>query len=284
MSRLSSDRGRRDSIPEAGFWARAECGIRDGRGQGIGRVITGEFTSRAAILPNPDPSGDARNGSEMIKTLSLIKRRPDLDRAAFRNHYETRHAPLALPLLDGLERYVRYHIEEALYGGVAGEVGFDVISAFWYRDRAATDAIFEKLRTEQGAAVLEDELRFMDKPANRFFPVSERRWQEGEEGADHVWIFLGRPAEKSRFDASVESVRYHWPALLERLGRVEFALLRDVFAMEGSEREWDAVLQVRTESAQGLEGWAKEREREGHRVLAVRTRRFETDLEAVRSG
>ena len=45
----------------------------------------------------------------MIRTLSLIKRRPDITRDAFREHYETVHAPLALPFMDGLERYVRYH-------------------------------------------------------------------------------------------------------------------------------------------------------------------------------
>ena len=30
----------------------------------------------------------------MIRTLSLIKRRPDITRDAFREHYETVHAPL----------------------------------------------------------------------------------------------------------------------------------------------------------------------------------------------
>ena len=67
------------------------------------------------------------------------------------------------------------------------------------------------------------------------------------------------------------------------MGRVEFALLRDIFTMEGDERVWDAVLQIRTESARGLEDWAKAREREGHRVLAVRTRRYETELSGERS-
>ena len=62
----------------------------------------------------------------MIRTLSLIKRRPDIERAAFREHYETVHAPLALPHMEGLVRYVRYHLEDELLG----DVGFDVVSAF----------------------------------------------------------------------------------------------------------------------------------------------------------
>ena len=103
----------------------------------------------------------------MIKTLALIKRLPGSSRDAFREHYETVHVPLALPLLDGLERYVRYHVHANRFGDFA----FDVLTAFWYRDRAATDSVFSRLASAEGEAILADELTFMDKPNNHFFEV-----------------------------------------------------------------------------------------------------------------
>ena len=129
----------------------------------------------------------------MIRTLSLIKRRPDITRDAFREHYETVHAPLALPYMDGLVRYVRYHLEAELFGAV----GFDVVSAFWYRDAESTAKMMDVLASEAGKPILEDELTFMDKPANTFFPVSER-WLVPESAAEgaasegdlHDWILV----------------------------------------------------------------------------------------------
>ncbi|MFK7895675.1 MAG: EthD domain-containing protein [Myxococcota bacterium] len=210
----------------------------------------------------------------MIKTLSLIKRLPSLDRAAFREHYETAHAPLALPHLAGLMRYVRYHVEEVL----VGDVSFDVISAFWYRDARATEAIFEMLESEAGKAILLDEQKFMDKAANRFFPVSERPWVEGDEGEEHLFVFLARPEGTPRYDYSRMATDEHWPSLVEALGGVSFALLRDTFPMEGAPELWDAVMQVRAEDLGGLQGFVDQRRKEGDTVAAVRTRRFETVL------
>jgi uncharacterized protein (TIGR02118 family) len=214
----------------------------------------------------------------MIKTLSLIKRLPALDRAAFREHYESCHAPLALPHLTGLMRYVRYHLEDVLLGEVPADVPFDVISAFWYRDERATKAIFDMLSSEAGKAILEDEQKFMDKPANRFFPVSERPWRAGEEGDDHVFVFVARPKGMKRYDCSRQLTDTHWPALIDALHGVEFALLRDAFPMEGAPELWDGIMQVRAEGLEGLGQFGEEMTREGFRVAAVKTRRFETAL------
>ena len=167
----------------------------------------------------------------MIKTLSLIKRRSDLDRAAFRNHYETSHAPLALPLMKGLVRYVRYHIEEDLLG----DVGFDVLSAFWYQDAEAVSNMMEALQGEAGKPILADEQKFMDKPANYFFPVSERVLKSGEEGDEHVFVLVKKPAGVSRYDASAQLVDDHFAKLLEGFEDAEFALLRDAFPMRSGD-------------------------------------------------
>ena len=217
----------------------------------------------------------------MIKTLSLIKRRPDLDRAEFRNHYEARHAPLALPHMKGLMRYVRYHIEEDL----VGEVGFDVLSAFWYRDAESIAAMMEVLGGEAGKPILADELEFMDKPANVFFPVSESWLLNGEEGESQLFVLVGKPETVSRYDCSVRLLRELFPELLERFDSAEFALVRDAFPLDPGENDdagrakslpWNAVLQVRAKNYAGLEEWAGRAIEEGYRVVAVRARRFET--------
>jgi uncharacterized protein (TIGR02118 family) len=211
----------------------------------------------------------------VINTISLIKRRPDLDRVAFRNHYETTHAPLALPYMKGLTRYVRYHIIEDLFG----EVAFDVLSAFWYRDRESVAHMRAVLAGELGEPILEDELKFMDKPANMFFPVSERTLlSEEEEGDEHVFVLIANPEGLSRYDSSARLVKDDWPRLLEGLEQPSFALLRDAFPVDGGELHWNAVLQVRASSEAGLDAWAKARECEGWRVAAVRTLRYETEL------
>ena len=235
----------------------------------------------------------------MIKTLALIKRRPDLDRAEFRNHYETSHAPLALPHMKGLMRYVRYHIEEDLLGDV-GEVDFDVLSAFWYRDAESIAAMMEVLAGEAGKPILADELKFMDKPANVFFPVSESWLQNGEEGESQIFILVAKPETVSRYDCAVRLLRELFPELLEGFESVEFALVRDAFPLDpadpadpsdsgndgnrGENSEavrakslpWNAVLQVRAQDYAGLEEWAGRAVEEGYRVVAVRARRFET--------
>jgi len=216
----------------------------------------------------------------VVKTVALIKRLPQLERRAFREHYEQRHVPLALGLLEGLERYVRYHVEAELHG----EVDFDVISAFGYRDREAVDSLLERLGGEAGSEIRADELRFMDKPANRFFPVSERLLLAGEEGGEHGFVLVGRPESMSRFECSKILVRDHWPRLEKVLDAPGFALLRDAFPFADRPAPWDALLQVRAGSLRRLEGWARSLEREGYRVCGVRTRRFETSLGGARRG
>ena len=58
-----------------------------------------------------------------MKTVGLMPRRPDTTRAAFRTHYETRHAPLALGKFP-FEKYIRNHIVSS----DPDPIGFDVPS------------------------------------------------------------------------------------------------------------------------------------------------------------
>ena len=128
-----------------------------------------------------------------MKTLALIARRPDLSRAEFRDHYEDVHAPLAVrTLLEGTTRYVRHHLRDTLFGRPA----FDVVTAFWYRDAAAAAEIMRRTETPAGEAIRQDELTFMDKPANTFFAVTERvvRGAEDRDAALAAIALVRRPA------------------------------------------------------------------------------------------
>src|SRR2546427_6596213 len=147
-----------------------------------------------------------------LKTLALIARRRDLGRGEFRDHYEQVHAPLAVrTLLEGTTRYVRHHLREELYG----RPGFDVVTAFWYRDAAAAAEIMRRTETPAGEAIRRDELTFMDKPANTFFAVTERvvLGAEDRAAALSAIALVRRPAgdDAARFVESYE------PSQLPRL-------------------------------------------------------------------
>ena len=217
----------------------------------------------------------------MIKTISLIKRRPDISRDAFREHYETVHAPLALPFMTGLSRYVRYHITDE----IVGDVGFDVLSAFWYQDPESVAKLMETLQGEAGKPILEDELTFMDKPANRFFPVSERMLIPGEEGDAQIWVLVRKPEGLSRYDASQRLADQSFPDLFARVEQVEFALLRDAFPVDGGPLPYNAVLQFRagadSAASARVEAWSIGMVDAGFEVVAVETKRHETDLDAL---
>lgn len=89
-----------------------------------------------------------------MKALAFMPRRPDLERAAFRAYYETRHAPLALRYFE-FTRYVRNHVVDG------SDAGFDCISEFWPRRIEATAAL---MRTKVGERMREDEREFADQP------------------------------------------------------------------------------------------------------------------------
>jgi hypothetical protein len=104
-----------------------------------------------------------------MKMLGFLPRRGDMTRAAFREYYERKHAPLALEHLRVFEKYVRNHLADA-----AAEPGFDTISEFWYADRQAAVRVGAWLATPQGQVLRRDEERFMDRSRIGSCVVTER--------------------------------------------------------------------------------------------------------------
>jgi len=69
-----------------------------------------------------------------VKTIAMLRRRPELTRDAFRDYYETRHAPLAIQHVR-FTKYVRNHLI------APSNAEFDVVSEFWLPDPVQIDAL-----------------------------------------------------------------------------------------------------------------------------------------------
>ena len=76
----------------------------------------------------------------MIKSLSLLTRRPELSHEEFVRHWIEIHAPLA-HAVPGVRRYVQNHIEsERTRADIpTTEIAVDGVAELWYDDRTAMD-------------------------------------------------------------------------------------------------------------------------------------------------
>lgn len=147
----------------------------------------------------------------MLYTLAYIFRRADLNRAEFRHHYETYHAPLADKLLPRFAHYVRNHVIDS-----AGPLACpDAVSEFGFGGEEVLQAATQILSSRSGAPIREDELRFMDKPSNRSFPVE--RWNWGDAGARGekyiLWPAMAAPALWSEREAGAARLQRLDPLL-----------------------------------------------------------------------
>ncbi len=108
-----------------------------------------------------------------MKSITIVRRRADLSRAAFRAYYEGHHAPLGIAWF-GFDRYVRNHVAEG-----APDPGFDCIAEFWPSD---PDQIARALAAA-GSLFEEDDARFM-APERKGGAVEERHLAGAPREAD----------------------------------------------------------------------------------------------------
>jgi uncharacterized protein (TIGR02118 family) len=145
-----------------------------------------------------------------MKTVGLMPRRVDITRAAFRDHYENRHAPLALGKFP-FEKYVRNH----LVASGPDPIGFDCLSEFWIGDVAE---IYRIMAGPVGDIMREDELRFTDQ--RKIGPaVAEETHIAGparivDDGIVNKEILLIRAAPVVAHDIFMDSVKRWGRALV----------------------------------------------------------------------
>ena len=104
----------------------------------------------------------------MVKSITLIKRKPGISRDEFIRHYEDVHVPLSLKHFC-FKRYVRNYIippdvEDAQY---------DCITEIWYDNWAEYHECIKFWQSETGHELRTDEHNFMDRDKSVYFLVEE---------------------------------------------------------------------------------------------------------------
>jgi uncharacterized protein (TIGR02118 family) len=115
-------------------------------------------------------------GMMMFKVMILIKRKNGMSVEAFRNYYETKHAPLGASKIPNLKRYVRHFISpfgNAIYAADA-EPPYDVLTELWFDDEADFDRGMAYLSEPETAAIIgADEEKLFEKSSIRFMVMED---------------------------------------------------------------------------------------------------------------
>lgn len=110
----------------------------------------------------------------MIKTLTLLKRRPDMSVADFRSYYESQHVLLGLKYTrpEAL-RYTRRYLTTP-GGSQDNDACFDVAMELWFADRDALERVLQRLQQPAIAAeIAADEALLFDRQQTRFLVIDE---------------------------------------------------------------------------------------------------------------
>lgn len=111
----------------------------------------------------------------MIKTITLLKRRPDMSVADFRSYYESQHVVLGLKYTrpEAL-RYTRRYLTALGGSHQDNNACFDVAMELWFADRDALDRVLQRLQQPAIAAeIAADEALLFDREQTRFLVVDE---------------------------------------------------------------------------------------------------------------
>jgi hypothetical protein len=160
------------------------------------------------------------------KMITPITRRPELSRAAFRDYYETRHAPLGTRYFP-FEKYVRNH----LTGSTPDGVGFDCLMECWIDHGRA----MEVLTGDIDRLFLDDEARFM-VTRGIGIAVEERTLAGPPRGVDppgvRKEILLVRKPEGESHDGFVARLTEWGKSLAGRIGQAISRLTLDAVKPE----------------------------------------------------
>lgn len=127
----------------------------------------------------------------VIKWMALLKRRDGMERAAFRDYYETRHAPLIGSIGPEILVYRRNYVDPAgafTFGGAS--IDFDVVTELHFADRQSSDRFIARCAEPDVARrIAEDEENLFDRAATRMMvvqPSDEPGGTDAPSGADRL--------------------------------------------------------------------------------------------------
>lgn len=106
----------------------------------------------------------------MQKVIVFVRRKAGTTPEAFRAHYESTHAPLAMANMTGLSRYVRNY-PQAMPGQPAPE--HDCITEMWFESADALATTMAWMRSEDAKIIAADEDLFMDRSSMTAILVDE---------------------------------------------------------------------------------------------------------------
>jgi uncharacterized protein (TIGR02118 family) len=104
----------------------------------------------------------------MIKTCSILRRKPGLTSEEFLRYWKEEHGPLAAKVIPGMRKYVQNHPLKT--PGV--EFDIDGIVEIWWDNLEALQSYLAWRQTEEAKVLIEDENKFIDKNGlQRFWAV-----------------------------------------------------------------------------------------------------------------
>jgi uncharacterized protein (TIGR02118 family) len=112
----------------------------------------------------------------MFKVIALLSKKPGLSRDEFIEYYETKHVPLIRKLLPKIQEYRRSFLDlnGAIIAAGVSAPDFDVVTEFWFADRAACEATLATYGDPSvGETIRRDEENFLDRSKIRFMVVDE---------------------------------------------------------------------------------------------------------------
>jgi hypothetical protein len=129
--------------------------------------------SRSAVLAGVEHTVLPGRGGACA--VGLVRRRADLDRAAFTAHWRDRHVEFARRVSGGAG-YRQLHADPAASAALAGrlgirEAGLDGAGLLFFDDLAAMTRVRASPQVRRDAT--EDEMRFVDHARSHFFAVRE---------------------------------------------------------------------------------------------------------------
>jgi uncharacterized protein (TIGR02118 family) len=144
-----------DASMSAAFRSDVAPSLADDEARFLGRLRIIAVDRREVVPPNP--------GKPLIKRMSLLRRRPDVDAASFEREWRIEHARL-VKLMPGIEGYRQnLVIERQVVKGTPcgyGELPVDGVVELWF---TSADALNQAFASPQGVQTMKHAESFIDE-------------------------------------------------------------------------------------------------------------------------